>query len=258
MVNGNNNYKKLREELKMNIGIVDDESLFLDEFKDMIIKAAEDIEIEVNIFCFNDGKKHIEKLMGYDIVFLDIEMPDMSGLELAEEIGKKRFGQELPLVVFVTNKDNYVYTALEYYPFSFMRKEHVKEEIRRCLQQARKRIDMLTSDSQFIQLLRPNKILPIKEILYIEKLKNAVVYKCIGGDYKEQVSIGKLAVKLESLGFIRIHEGYAVNVDHVTSLGREKVTLSNGKNLSVGRKYKESAKKCYLEWLNRKAHRSIW
>lgn len=242
----------------MNIGIVDDESLFLDDFRDAIIKAAKNIEMEVNVFCFNDGKNHIEKLMGYDIVFLDIEMPNMSGLELTEEIGKKRFGQELPLVVFVTNKDNYVYTALEHYPFSFMRKACVKEEIERCLKQARKRIDMLTSDSQFVRLSRDGKILPIKEVLYIEKVRNAVIYRCIGADYKEQELIGKVANKLESLGFIRIHEGYTVNIDHVTSLGTEKVTLSNGKILSVGRKYKESAKKCYLEWLNRKARRSIW
>ncbi|MBQ3061809.1 MAG: response regulator transcription factor [Lachnospiraceae bacterium] len=242
----------------MNIGIVDDESIFLDDFKDAIIKAAKNIDMEVNVFCFNDGKKHIEKLMGYDIVFLDIEMPNMSGLELNEEISKKRFGQELPLVVFVTNKDSYVYTALEHYPFSFMRKAHIKEEIERCLKQARKRIDMLTSDSQFIQLVKANKILSVKDVIYIEKVRNAIIYKCINSEYKEQELIGKVANKLESLGFIRIHEGYTVNIDHVTSLGTEKVTLSNGKVLSVGRKYKESAKKCYLEWLNRKARRSIW
>lgn len=135
--------------------------------------ALKDISIIPNVKCFNDGINHIEELLNCDIVFLDIEMPGMNGLELAEEMRKYKNGQELPLVVFVTSRDNYVFTALSYYPFSFLRKSCVSDEIAKCLTQAKKRIDMLRMGSYVIQLNGGKKLVPTKEIMYVEKVDSA-------------------------------------------------------------------------------------
>lgn len=242
----------------MNIGIVDDDNIFLENFKEMIVKAAQGIAMISNVKCFNDGINHMEELLNCDIVFFDIEMPQINGLELAEELGKHKNGQELPLVVFVTSRDNYVYTALSYYPFSFLRKSCVSDEIAKCLTQAKKRIDMLRMGSYVIQLNWGKKLVSAKEIMYVEKVDNEIIYKGKNAEYRERITMNKATQELENKGFIRIHEGFMVNVEYITCMGTKKVDLSNGEFLPLSRKYKESAKRCYFEWLNRKARREIW
>lgn len=242
----------------MNIGIVDDDNIFLENFKEMIVKAAQGIAMISNVKCFNDGINHMEELLNCDIVFFDIEMPQINGLDLAEELGKHKNGQELPLVVFVTSRDNYVYTALSYYPFSFIRKSCVGKEVEKCLTQAKKRIDMLRMGAHVIQLNGGKKLVPTKEIMYVEKVDNEIIYKGKNAEYGERITMNKVMEKLDNMGFIRIHEGFAVNVEHITCMETTKVNLSNGEFLVLSRKYRDSAKRSYWEWLNRKARREIW
>lgn len=242
----------------MNIGIVDDDNVFIESFKEMIVKATQEITMISNVKCFNDGINHMEELLNCDIVFLDIEMPQINGLDLAEELGKYKNGQELPLVVFVTSRDNYVYTALSYYPFSFIRKSCVGKEVEKCLTQAKKRIDMLRMGDHAIQLNGGKKLVPTKEIMYVEKVDNDIIYKGKNAEYRERITMNKATQELENKGFIRIHEGFMVNVECITCMGTKKVDLSNGEFLPLSRKYKESAKRCYSEWISRKARREIW
>lgn len=242
----------------MNIGLVDDNNEFLNRFKEMIMDALKDISIVANVKCFNDGVNHIEELLNYDIVFLDIEMPQINGLDLAQKMINQKNGQELPLVVFVTNRDNYVYTALSYYPFSFLRKSYVSDEIVKCLKQAKKRIDMLRMESEIIQINGGKKLVPAKEIMYVEKEGNEIVYRGKDSEHKERGTMNKVVKELENMGFIRIHEGFVVNVEYIAYMENKNVGLSNGKVLPMGRTYKESAKRCYKEWINRKARMDIW
>ena len=242
----------------MNIGLVDDDNVFLEKFKQMIMDAVQSIAMICDVKCFNDGISHMEELLSCDIVFFDIEMPQISGLDLSEEMRKQMSGQELPLVVFVTSKDSYVYTALSYYPFSFIRKSCAGEEIAKCLSQAKKRIDMLKSDSRLIQLNKGKELVPIKEIMYIEKEGNEIVYRGKNGDHRVRSTMKKVIKELENKGFIRIHEGFAVNIDYISCMGVKEVFLSNGKSLIIGRVYKERAKRSYCEWLNKKARTEMW
>lgn len=242
----------------MNIGIVDDDNTFLNSFKEIIVKTTQDIAVLCKVKCFNNGLNHIEELLECDIVFLDIEMPQINGLELSEEMGKHKNGQELPLIVFVTDRDSFVYTALSYYPFSFIRKSCVREEIEKCLRQAKKKIDMLRVDLHIIQINEGKKLVPSKEIMYAEKLGNDIIYKGQNVEYRERISMGKAVQKLENIGFIRIHEGFMVNFEHISYMETAKVFLSNGDYLVLSRKYQQSAKRSYLECINIKTRMSTW
>lgn len=242
----------------MNIGIVDDENRFLDEFRDIILNVAKNIELEVNVCCFNDGEKHIEELLKCDLVFFDIEMPSISGFDLAQELGRQRNGQELPLVVFVTSRDNYVYTALSYYPFSFIRKSYVGAEIEKCLIQAKKRIDVLRTSAHLIELNGGKILLSAKDVMYVEKVGNEIAYRGKDSEHKERGTMNKTMKKLENMGFIRIHEGFMVNVEHIAYMESNCVGLSDGRIVPVGRTYRDSAKRSYTEWINRKLRMDMW
>jgi len=101
-------------------------------------------------------------------------------------------------------------------------------------------------------------LLTIEDIIYVEKEGNRIVYKCKYSEYKERGTMTKVAKVLENMGFIRIHEGFAVNVEFVTYMDNKNVGMSNGKVLPIGRTYKERAKKCYEEWINKNARMGMW
>ena len=242
----------------MKIAIIDDDEKFVDFMTGQIVEKAQNIGVEVDVGKYCNHRDVLKDVFEYELVFLDIEMPDINGLKLMEQINVAKSDRELPLVVFVTNKDNYVHTALSKYPFSFMRKSCVEADLEMCMIRAGKLIRQLTKSEYYVSLKGNNVAIAVNEIIYIEKRQHNIIYKCIKNEYEERENIAEKAEELEPLGFVRIHEGFVVNIEHIRRLRTTKVLVSNNEELILSRKYKESTKEKYYEWINRKARRNLW
>ena len=242
----------------MKIAIIDDDKDFLNYMETKIKNEMDELGLPCKLKSFSSTKGIMKEIFEYELIFLDIEMPEVNGIDLLDKINNGKRGSELPLVVFVTNRDNYVFQALSKYPFSFMRKSCVESELRVCLSQVDKRIKQLSGNGYSIKLNSTNTILSIKDIMYIYKQHSNIIYKCTDKEYKDREIISRISDKLESLGFIRIHEGFTVNVEHVKEMNSTKTKLKNGEELVVSRKYKDSANQNYFEWLSRRSRRESW
>ena len=242
----------------MKIAIMDDDKEFIEFLTLQIKEKSHELALIADVNGYTDPKEFLVGANKYELIFLDIEMPGIDGLELIEKINASKGNGELPLIVFITNRENYVHAALAKYPFSFMRKPYVKSEIRACISQAEKRINMIHGSGYSLRLKANNVVVDVKDILYIYKQGNYVVYKCVEQEYVERELIKEKAKELEAFGFIRIHEGFSVNIDHVKSLNANRTIMANGDELSISRKYKDSANHSYIELLARRIRRSSW
>lgn len=109
------------------VAVVDDEAEMLEYLENSIEKAFEEMNVEVETFAFNKGSELVRQQgeMKFDIIFLDLEMPEMDGFEVARRI---RDTDSKVVLVFVTNREDLVFDAFQYDVTAFVRKKCLNEE----------------------------------------------------------------------------------------------------------------------------------
>ena len=232
----------------MKIAIIDDDLVFAKNLNRYIagICREKNAIFSVKVVPPDEAFEAVARLLDYDVIFLDIEMPRTSGIELVENINSLRGTSSSPYIIFVTAKDNLVFDALKQFPYSFIRKSHL-EEIEPCL------LSLFTkffhTPTYSIKVGRDIKNLEIKSIIYLEKQGNYTAFFTDGGVFQERSVIDEKQRDLKEYGFIRPNIGHLVNAAHITDFSGTALKLSCGKEVSVSRNYKQSLKADFNEWL---------
>ena len=234
----------------MKIAVCDDEYKILEEIAAFIEKEFPGNKVQT----FSDGQVFLSSVRAApdaepDLVLLDIDMPGMTGMELAAELTSEKVHT---LIVFVTAHDELVYDSFKYHPFAFVRKKFLQEELRNVLLDCQKEIDGRTSKKRFVfqngsQLVN----LAQSEILYFEGQANYLAIHTVDGDYRMRSTMTAVEKELGDSGFLRIHKGFLVNLEHVRILKTEGLELDSGGLLPIGKSYSEAAKKSILRFMRR-------
>lgn len=235
--------------------VCDDDEIICDAICDKIynIFSKCGLEVEFDKFVspttlFNSIKNGKE----YDVLFLDIDMPQKNGIELAQAIRKKNKDME---IIFVSNLENRVFDTFAVRPFGFVRKNNFSRDLN----------DML---SLYIRYkLKTNNYLAVKEngtgavvklhidtIVYIESFKYKQTINMADGSLIEvRMSMEELEEKLRGYDIIRTHKGYLVNLKYIQRIDKNSVSLKDRDNLSlnVSRDRMQQVKLSYMEYLRR-------
>lgn len=180
-----------------------------------------------------------------DILLLDIDMPEISGLDIAVQLTALA---EKPLLVFVTSHDELVYDSFQFHPFGFIRKSYIDKELPRILADCV--AELHSRDKHFcFHTASADVKLPLDEILYFEADGNylKVFAKC--GEYRFRDTLSAVENTLSGSGFIRIHKGFLVNQAAVRTLAYDEAELIGGAKIPIGRSYSESAKKQLMRYM---------
>ena len=236
------------EVLKLNFAIIDDDKVFAQSLYEHITDfcSSETIDCYVTVLEPRQIFTSDTELLDYDVIFLDIEMPQIGGIELAEKINQLKGSKDTPYIVFVTALDNLVFEALQTFPYSFIRKSHISE-IDTCIHNLYTKLS--STPTYKIKSGRDIKTLEIKNIIYLEKQGNYTAFFTDSEVFLERSVIDDKQKDLQEYGFLRPHIGYLVNAAHVTDFTGSNLTLSCGKEVSVSRNYKQSFKADFNEWL---------
>lgn len=231
-----------------NIGICDDEEIILDKISQLINDKFKEINCDYNINKFNDPMELIEYYSQeyFDIVFLDIDMPKINGIELAQNIKIK---SPNTIIIFITSKDELVYESLKVQPFRFIRKSKLTEEISEAIVEANR---FLESNSYKIKIITDNKTfeIDINSILYIESNRNYIIINAVNNkQYKFKDSINQKEHELEDYGFIRTHSGYLVNERYIQRLTKDNVIMRNNQKIPMSRSRIQYVQKKLIEAL---------
>jgi two-component system LytT family response regulator len=184
--------------------------------------------------------EEISKEKKPDIVFLDVEMPELSGIDVADVLDKTI------AVVFTTAHAKYALQAFQKDVVDFLLKPFSFNMFVKCLDKINtkrttqpKPIKPL--EKVFINSGIKGKIIQIAiaEILYIESLKHMVCIHTINEDHLMRMSIKKIEGQLPNSIFVRIHRAYIVNIDHINAVEGNNVTL-NKIVIPLGELYKNN------------------
>jgi DNA-binding LytR/AlgR family response regulator len=172
-----------------------------------------------------------------DIIFLDVEMPEMTGLEMLESLQ----GESHPYVILVTSKKEYAIDAFEYNVVDYLLKpvDYVRflKAINKLLSQQAK--DMGEEGDNEIFVKSDLKFVKIKfdEILYVEAMADYVIIHVEGAKHIIHSTMKGIDKKLAQDNFVRVHRSYIVNLKKISTVENSAVIISE-KNIPIGASYK--------------------
>lgn len=229
----------------MRIFLCDDESKILSDLAEKVKECLPESEITI----YESGGALLCALRAEqcDILLLDIDMPGISGLDIAKEMTVLA---SKPLLVFVTSHDELVYDSLFYHPFGFIRKSHLEQELSKILEDCKR--ELFSREKHFCFHQASGDVrLNLQEILYFESDGNYLKVITEKESFRFRETLASVENALSDSGFVRVHKGFLVNQAAVKIIGSVEVELVNGEKIPMGRMYLEGAKKKLMEWIMR-------
>lgn len=245
--------------MKIKTLIVDDEPIARDRVRRML---REETDIEIIGECGNGGEAVVFiNENNPDLVFLDIQMPEMNGFEAIQAINSEKS----PVIIFVTAFDQYAIRAFDVHALDYLLKPFNRERFKRAVGRAKEQIEKLNTgkiDERLASLL--------KDLTNSKKYLERLVVKSVGrvfflrtdevdwieaaGNYAKlhvgreghliRETMNGLESKLNPDKFLRIHRSTLVNIDRIKELnplfsGDYTVMLKNGTELTLSRNYRD-------------------
>jgi two-component system LytT family response regulator len=203
------------------------------------LAEARDVEVVGAVEDGPSAQRAIAELAPH-IVFLDIQIPVMSGLALAEQLRERKS----PLIVFVTAHDEHAVTAFDTNAVDYLLKPYDKDRLARTLDRVRARLAQRSDAPDRLQVPvgDQTRFIDTAAVIWLEADDNYVRVHTANCDYFLRRTLRDL---LDELGdrFVRIHKSHAVNVAAVEASkpltgGDCEITLRGGTRLRVSRRYR--------------------
>lgn len=168
----------------------------------------------------------------FDLILLDIEMPGLDGMALVERIAPL-----LPQVrvIFITSHREYAIDAFALNIFRYVPKDELEKRLPEAILDAAKLITLEDGKSYTIQTAHRLEKLPLREILYVERVGKNVRFVTTQGESQERTSLAQVLDKLDDPAFVMIDRGMIVNLVHVLAVKDGFAELDNGARLPISR-----------------------
>ena len=197
---------------------------------------------------FSDGRELLRAASegtDYDLLFLDIMMPGLSGMELARELG--RLAPDTP-VVFLTDSDAYAVEAFSVRALHYILKPMTEAALRECL----RRLEERQGERRRVHILSPSGV---QQMLFADEIQYAQsdahyydVHMKDGSVVKARMTQSEIRSTLGD-AFLLISRGLLVNVEFIRQLGPKSCVLKDGREILLSRKNADEIHAAYAEYV---------
>ena len=235
---------------RIKIAICDDEADGIENIEKMCKAFFEQEEFFVempDIRVFSSGKEITASGEEYDILFLDIEMPEQDGISIKEYF-ESRWKQTR--IIFTTNHKERVLEAFGRNVVGFLPKPICNEKFQKVM---KKTIEDICGSTLEIEDGGTAFVRPIRQIKYIEAQDKYTLAVTETGEHLMRRTMKFWEDALPSQDFVRIHKSYLVNLEYFEKKGDE-IRLDKGKTVKISRLRKNGVMERYKEFLRRKVN----
>ncbi|MCR5145551.1 MAG: LytTR family DNA-binding domain-containing protein [Lachnospiraceae bacterium] len=239
---------------KLKIAVCDDEIEFVDEITKMIEVYGNEEQTNLQVWKYTNSLELMAEVQknskAYDIVFIDIDMPKLRGIELSKMI---REVNEDVVICFVTSMPNYTREAYDVGAIGYIDKPYRYVELKKIMRRAEAEVlyiyDEKVAEEKYISIKNGQKIfyLNVNNILYVEKQRNKCLFHMTDTEYICYDTLKNVAKKLDDERFVFSHQGYIVNMEHVKNVLDEVVVLSQHVEVPLSRKNRSTIKKMFID-----------
>lgn len=222
--------------MKINALIVDDNFTDAQNIETILVNYKK-LDFSTTIIT-----KYNEELIlknDYDIYFLDIDIDDISGLDIANVIQNKK---EDAIIIFVSIREDLVFETFKLNTLFFVRKQNINEDLINALNKLQNYFNDLNKTFIIEEI---GKQILLKDILYFESSLNYLYVKTKTEEYKIRKTLKSIEGELKFNNFVKVNMSYLINFDNVDYLNGDSVMLKNGDIIPISVRNRQKVKKLF-------------
>ncbi len=235
------------------IAIVDDDVQALEQLKHKLKKYSKENDFELTVTAFTEGKTFLKTVAKerFDMVFLDIDLPEMNGIRIAKYLRKS----ELPIIiVFCTNLEQYAIEGYTVDALGYLLKPIKDYSLRLVMDKVRKSFATTSVSRIFVKTQNGQAQVLLEELVYIEVMRHNLYFHSVTEEGKEEIvrargTMREISEQLKGAYFSRCSVSYLVNLKRVLSISGNTVDLP-GSSLLISRTYKKAFTDDFMKYLS--------
>ena len=225
----------------MNCIIIEDDKLSLRIIEEFVNKTSELNHLQ-SFSNAVDAINALQEKENVQLIFLDIELPDMTGMEFLGSL------EILPQVIVISSKEKYAVDAFEHEVTDYLVKPISYARFYKAIERARKRmqmrngLDKIGKEEIFIKKNSTLVRLRYDDILWVEALENYVIFNTFDDKYTIHFTMKAIEQKLPHEKFTRVHRSYIVNTGCIEVIEDNSVLIKSQdgtKTIPIGKSYKD-------------------
>jgi DNA-binding LytR/AlgR family response regulator len=224
----------------MNCIIIDDDKLSRRVLEE-IIKKSEGLELRESFADAVDAINFLKKEDDIHIIFLDIEMPEMSGIDFLNTL------KNPPQIIIVSSKGKYALDAFEYDVTDYLLKPVTYTRFYKAIDKAtarfeKNKMNLIGKEEIFIKKNSMLVRLKYDDILWVEALENYVIFNTYKEKYTIHFTMKAIEQKLPTNKFTRVHRSFIVNTSCINVIEDNSVVIKTddgSKSIPIGKSFKD-------------------
>lgn len=232
----------------MNIAICDDNEVVCKSIERVIATLGKSFPEKLNSTVFTSGialKEHICSGGTFDLIFLDIEMSELNGIEVGKFIREDKF-DNLTHIAYISVESSYAMELFENRPFDFLIKPLKHDKIIATIEKSFK---IRQNSNEYFEFYR-DKIfhrIPFNDIIYFQSNDKKTIIATKSGKFDCYGKLHDIAYPAPKNTFIQIHKSYIVNLTYVSQIQYENILLTNGEVLSISSPHRTAVRKWMMD-----------
>lgn len=219
------------------VTIIEDEKNYSDRLREYIDRYAGATGENFEVRLYSDPFTFLDNYKKTDIIFMDIMMPGMDGMETSKRL--RRMDADVVLI-FVTNMSKYAIKGYEVDAFDFVVKPVYYEDLKIRLDRAIAKLKNKPEQKLLVSTGSSTLVLRAEDVRYIEIFSHKLTYHTTGGDVTAYGSLKKLTAELPEGQFLKVNKSFIVNLKYVTMiedfdiyLGKDAIPIAQKKKREI-------------------------
>ena len=228
------------------VAVCDDEKIIRDQIVTHIAGCGTFFDVQE----FSSGVELLQYQESFDIIFLDIEMPELNGMEVADELRVRKTDS---CIIFLTSHIECMPEAFKVRAFRFLNKPIDTDTFMEALIEAEKEVKDV--ETVIIQNKGVVSQIRVKDIVYLEAYGDGTyIYDRFQNVYTSNQSLREWEKKLDNNGFYKIHKSYMVSMYYVKRIDKNLLALEHTQELlTIARRNVTSFKDAYMQFIRMNA-----